>query len=365
MNYLRGHDLVFHERTVYAFHTALKVAQEAPLLVLAGISGTGKSLLPQRYAEAMGINFLLVPVQPRWDGPQDLLGFYNFLQNELVATELLRALVQMHPYPEEWEESGFLNENSNHVSLKDQMLLVLLDEMNLARVEYYFSEFLSRLEIRRTINETDPNDRRKASIDIDVGPGLVSPKVYPGSNTLFVGTMNEDESKQSLSPMVVDRANIMRFGRPKEHAPSDAGKTPARHESRLTQSVWKSWKSSDNLSHSDRERVKEDTKKLNDALDAIGRPFGYRLAQAVIKYAEMYPAHVPDRINCAIAAQIEMRILPKLRGIELDERGGGEALGLIQEVLEGTQDKELIEAVSEASGRDADRFHWFGVSRDT
>jgi len=84
-DYLRSEGLVFSRRTVNAFHTSLKVANINPLTVLAGISGTGKTLLPIRYAQAMGMYHLVVSVQPRWDSPQDLLGFYNYLlQHRLI-----------------------------------------------------------------------------------------------------------------------------------------------------------------------------------------------------------------------------------------------------------------------------------------
>ena len=365
--YLTELGLIFHERTIHAFHTALKVAQEAPLVVLAGISGTGKSLLPQRYAEATGMNFLLVPVQPRWDGPQDLLGFYNFLQEKLVATEFLRALVQMHLYPDDWVQANYITDNSEHVSLKDQMLLVLLDEMNLARVEYYFSEFLSRLEIRRTIDDSDEHQRAKVSIPIDAGPlpsGLLAPRVYPGGNTLFVGTMNEDETTQSLSDKVVDRANVMRFARPTTPAAPESTGTPHSPQARLSMATWKGWKKEAHITPAERERIEGVTRGLNDALAEVGRPFGHRLTRAVITYAAMYPAHVEDRVDRALADQVEMRILPKLRGIELDERGE-RAIDQIQRIVAETNDAELSRAVDEASDTTSGRFHWLGVSRDT
>jgi len=135
-------NLRFNPRVIKRFHTCLKTSRISPLTVLAGISGTGKSLLPQRYAEAMGIHFLKLAVQPRWDSPQDLLGFYNYLEKRYKATDLARALVRMD---EHTDLTDLMNAES---STSDRVLLVLLDEMNLARVEYYFSEFLSRLEGR-------------------------------------------------------------------------------------------------------------------------------------------------------------------------------------------------------------------------
>jgi predicted nucleic acid-binding Zn-ribbon protein len=97
-SHLRRCGLRFHRRVLYAFHTALKVNDISPLVVLAGISGTGKSALPRRYAEAMGMHFLNLAVQPRWDSPQDMFGFFNYLDGRYRATELGRALIQMDPY---------------------------------------------------------------------------------------------------------------------------------------------------------------------------------------------------------------------------------------------------------------------------
>ena len=77
---LKDSGLEYSNRTLRAFHTSLKINDNAQLTVLAGVSGTGKSLLPRRYAEAMGIHFLQIAVEPRWDSPQDLLGFYNYIE---------------------------------------------------------------------------------------------------------------------------------------------------------------------------------------------------------------------------------------------------------------------------------------------
>jgi hypothetical protein len=130
LDYIKDCGLVFPERVFHAFHTALKINDISPLVVLAGISGTGKSELPRRYAEGMGIHFVNLSVQPRWDSPQDLFGFYNYMESRYKATELARAMVQFERYNiKDWEmPEGWDN------SLADHVLLVLLDEMNLARV---------------------------------------------------------------------------------------------------------------------------------------------------------------------------------------------------------------------------------------
>ena len=99
----------------------------------------------------MGIHKLVMPVQPRWDSPQDLFGFYNYMERKYKATELSRCLVRMDPY--NFQAYNFDKELHSH------LLLILLDEMNLARTEYYFSEFLSRLELRRTVDRHNINSR--------------------------------------------------------------------------------------------------------------------------------------------------------------------------------------------------------------
>ena len=215
-DYIRGKGLVFPQRVLHAFHTSLKAGDISPLVVLAGISGTGKSELPRHYADGMGIHFMLTAVQPRWDSPQDLFGFYNYLERRYKATELTRALVQFERFNQGVFEDAF--EGAEIDDRSDRLLLVLLDEMNLARTEYYFSEFLSKLETRRMVDEETRTDRARAEIELDMGGSLKNQKtlrLYPSRNVLFVGTMNEDESTQSLSDKVIDRASVLRFGRPK------------------------------------------------------------------------------------------------------------------------------------------------------
>jgi len=84
----------FGKRLLYAFHTSLKTAGWSPLTVLAGVSGTGKSLLPEYYSRYGGIYFMSMAVQPDWDSPQSLFGYFNSVDNRFNATPLLQAMVQ-------------------------------------------------------------------------------------------------------------------------------------------------------------------------------------------------------------------------------------------------------------------------------
>lgn len=356
--------LRFDPRTLHAFHTALKSTGSSPLVTLAGVSGTGKSELPLCYADALGINFLGLAVQPRWDSPQDLFGFYDYLEQRFRPTELTRALLQMDPIgPQKGRGWGCPDEYADAL-LEGQMLLVLLDEMNLARVEYYFSEFLSKLETRRGIDWKDAGQRQRAEIVLDVS-GRTSAqqplRLFVGQNVLFVGTMNEDESTQALSDKVIDRSNVLRFGSPREVTPLHARNGAARAGDRLLYEHWQSWcKTMHDLSDNDKDRLLKWVQRIRGALDGVGRPFAYRVANAILEYVANYP-DVRNRIEFAFADQIEQRILPKLIGLDMHQPGSARALNEISAVLDELEDANL--KVQLARNQREDYFQWTGLDR--
>ncbi len=365
--YIKDCGLTFPDRVINAFHASLKTADMSPLVVLAGISGTGKSELPMRYAEGMGIHLVSLAVQPRWDSPNDLFGFYNHLEGRYKATELARAMVQFEihnrktwPMPDGWEAK---NAKSNG------MLLVLLDEMNLARVEYYFSEFLSKLETRRGVNVANKDDRAKAEIALDMGSLQLNEaaiKLYPDRNVLFAGTMNEDESTQSLSDKVLDRACVMRFGRPRDLTLQQqvAKVRPPANLVGLTFSQWKEWCDS-KLDKEELEKLEKWIKRLNDVMEKLNRPFGHRVGQAIARYAANYPKDSKttseQRLKLAMADQIEQRILPKLRGIDLEEQGAH--ITEIRSLIDELEDKALAAAFEASKSKESNTFIWRGVDR--
>lgn len=355
-NHLEALGLRFTRRTIDRFHTSLKTGAISPITILAGISGTGKSQLPQRYAEALGIHFLKIAVQPRWDSPQDLLGFYNYLEGRYKATDLARALVHIDPF--NWPKLA--------EEFSKRMLLVLLDEMNLARVEYYFSEFLSRLEGRPAVGNEDQEIRVHSEIEIDIRRGgeQTSLRIYPGHNSIFVGTMNEDESTQSLSDKVLDRSNVLRFTRPKELSSEILGDSDQIAKTYLPQDQWHSWvrKITDVPGE-----IGETIEALNVALEGIERPFGHRVNQAILYYVSNYPgARSSDRAKMALADQMELRILPKLRGIEIDKESRRAFQEIETLVRREMEDEELADAIRRAAkgGPSGEMFHWTGVRRD-
>lgn len=354
---LQQYGFVFNQRIIRAFHTGLKSADISPLVVLAGISGTGKSLLPELYAAALGMNFLPVAVQPRWDSPQDMFGFYNYMEGRYKATELSRLL---------WQFDKYNNGNANQLYQNQiPMNLVLLDEMNLARVEYYFSDLLSKLEIRHGLNPDDNENRRKAEIEIESNASAENKqtrRLFVGLNTLFIGTMNEDESTQTLSDKVVDRSNVIRFGRPKQLAITPEKEyfleTWGNQES-ITFRNWEQW-CEPKLNSSNKIHLNEKLTEINEALAGVQRPFGHRVNQAIIKYIACYPG----KFNDALADQVEMKILPKLNGLDSQINGFNKVMTAIEEIVFDLEDQQLYEAFEESKKNASDSFFkWRGVMR--
>lgn len=305
---IKSAGFTFHPRLIRAFHTSLKVADLAPLTVLAGISGTGKSELPRLYADVGGIPLLELPVQPSWDSPQDLFGFFNYTDGRLKAEPLSRLFRQV------MDESD---------PLRRGPVMVLLDEMNLARVEYYFADLLSKLESRRGAKDAaNKVARSRASITLDVGPGHDPIALFPDERILFVGTMNDDESTLTLSDKVLDRACLLTFPAPAKLDWTEQ-KRGFRRAKRLSWNAWSDWTRTPN---SEGTTVK--LNELNDTMRLVNRPFGHRLFRAIQAYIGAYP--VAGESDAAWADQFAMKILPRLRGLECEDSTVAGALSRLE-----------------------------------
>ncbi|KWO11899.1 hypothetical protein WM26_16140 [Burkholderia cepacia] len=319
----------FPERLLQTFHTSLKVAELSPLTVLAGVSGTGKSELPRLYARFGGLAFLPLAVQPNWDSPQSLFGYFNAIDNRFSATTLLRAMVQAQHKPDD---------PSYKDGMADRLLLVLLDEMNLAYVEQYFSDLLSRLEQRR-------GETRDVSLEIDLGAGVAPYELKLRRNVLWVGTMNEDETTRSLSDKVVDRANLLHFPRPRT-LQSRPKVTLAEESPLLAQETWRSWLKDGSSFLADETRpFREALEAINESLQEVSRALGHRVWQSVEFYMANHPAVINARENndrdalqralrIAYEDQLVLKVMPKLRGIETSGEAKRRCLDPIRTLLE-------------------------------
>ncbi|WP_232259783.1 restriction endonuclease [Helicobacter pylori] len=293
-------NVFYPKRLLYMFHTALKSASLSPLSVLSGVSGIGKSELPKLYAHFGGLNFLSIAVQPTWDSPESLMGYFNAIENKFDATEFLRFFIQTT-----------LSNNEEPYGLKEAMNIVLLDEMNLAHIELYFAEFLSKLEIKRS---------KKTNISIKLGTGLTW-ELPLGDNLLFVGTMNEDESTKMLSDKVLDRAFCLNFERPKELISKQQKPLPSNDEY-LKAETFNRWINKKGDQEANLEgKYKKLTERINERLNACGRSIGHRVWQSMSFYMHNHPLvlHASDNdkaLEFAYEECLVLKIFPKLRGVQ-------------------------------------------------
>jgi len=168
---------------VRAFVSSLSVTK---LIIMQGISGTGKTSLAYAFGKFLLRDASIVPVQPSWKDRTDMLGYYNEFTGNFTETELLYSLYE--------------------ANLNDDVYLTVLDEMNIARVEYYFAEFLSVLELPELASrkiEVVSDNRASDPKQLEDG------KLTVPDNMWFVGTANNDDSTLSISDKVYDRAMVI------------------------------------------------------------------------------------------------------------------------------------------------------------
>ena len=163
------------------------------ILIMQGMSGTGKTSMAYAFGQFMKNASTIIPIQPMWKERTDMIGYYNEFTKRFNESDLLQKMY----------EAGY----------NDQMYIVVLDEMNIARVEYYFAEFLSLLEI------PDPKQRRLEVVS-DVWENdpkhLEDGKILLPTNMWFIGTANNDDSTFAISDKVYDRAMVMNLDKKAE-----------------------------------------------------------------------------------------------------------------------------------------------------
>ena len=153
------------------------------LIILQGISGTGKTSLPYAFGKFLQNDAIITSIQPSWRDRSELFGYFNEFTKRYNETELLRAMYE-----------ATYNEN---------IYLTILDEMNIARVEYYFAEMLSILEMPSRdewIVDLVPNVWDSDPKHLDMG------KLHLPQNMWYIGTANNDDSTFAITDKVYDRA---------------------------------------------------------------------------------------------------------------------------------------------------------------
>ncbi|MGL5039831.1 MAG: McrB family protein [Aeromonas sp.] len=250
--YLRDQGQYYSRHIIDNYLTLIRTND---LVILAGDSGSGKTSLVTSFAQAVGGVAKIIPVKPNWTSSEDLLGYYNPLEKKYLATPFLEALLEANKNPE-------------------IPYFICLDEMNLARIEYYFADFLSKLEERKQqpeiqlysddeaahvlselrgvvsiisgakdkynnngivdfvslMQDEDVNTEMKRAFGFSDKDSLIK---YHGdvrrmlagvigipstitipNNVRIIGAINIDETTHYLSPKILDRAHIMKFKSP-------------------------------------------------------------------------------------------------------------------------------------------------------
>ncbi len=174
------------------------------IILLQGISGTGKTSLPVAFARAMGTKETceLVEVQAGWRDPQDLMGHYNAFEKKFYEQKFLKALYRAQT--PRW---------------KDAIHIVVLDEMNLSHPEQYFSDLLATLE-----KSPDSRYIELMTHTVESAPALFKEgnKLLVPENIWFVGTANHDETTKDFADKTYDRSLVMEF----PHRPQPFTVTP-------------------------------------------------------------------------------------------------------------------------------------------
>ncbi len=153
------------------------------LILLQGISGTGKTSLPYAMGKFFETDATIVSVQPSWRDRTELFGYFNEFSKKFNETDVLRRIYES--------------------SYTDDINVIILDELNIARVEYYFAEMLSIMEMPDPDEwkiELVPSSWENDPINLQQGRLLIP------QNTWYVGTANNDDSTFSISDKVYDRA---------------------------------------------------------------------------------------------------------------------------------------------------------------
>ena len=255
--YIKSQGMRIDERTLRRYHYAMRTRG---FVILAGPSGTGKTWLTKLYAEAVGAEYTAAPVAPNWAANEDLLGYFNPIDQKFHASAFLEFIDRAAA---SWDK---------HRDGAPEFHLTL-DEMNLARIEHYFSLFLSLMEQRR--EDASPETELTGGRTVRIPPNLK-----------FAGTVNMDETTHGFADKVFDRAQLIELSIDKAAVEA----------------------------HLEGKPYASDLLDIWEKTEPAG-PFGFRVLDDIAAYITEAEKDGVDWQE-ALDDQIVGKILPKLRGIE-------------------------------------------------
>ena len=273
--------LYYEESDIRQFIAGMSVSH---ILVMQGMSGTGKTSLAYAFGEFLSNHSTIVPIQPMWKERTDLIGYYNEFTKKFNETVLLQKMYE--------------------ANYSEELYITVLDEMNIARVEYYFAEFLSLLEI--------PNaEGRYLDVISDVkkkDPKLLkNGRLKLPENMWFIGTANNDDSTFAISDKVYDRAMIMNLDKKSKwfDAPQTSGvQISMKHWERLVEEAIDKYK----ITYRNRKRIQ----RLDEyMIKHFHITFGNRIMKQINQYVPVMIACGGDELE-AIDDILAKKVLRKL-----------------------------------------------------
>ncbi|MEG2194808.1 MAG: AAA family ATPase, partial [Terrisporobacter sp.] len=272
--YMNSKGFYYKEQEIKNFYLSLK---SKPFVILAGISGTGKSKLVELFAEAIGAKeyYSIIPVKPDWTDSTELLG-YKDINSQFTLGVLSTIIVKA-------------KENM------DKPYFICIDEMNLARVEYYLGEYLSLVESRYRNKEGEIVTKEIFEKDYFSDTNICNELYFP-QNLYIIGTVNMDDTTFGFSKKVLDRVNTIEFSDvdlsdlsfleinvDEEISIQDCNNDFMKTNFLGLKEIWKSNLYTENL----KEYVKEINNKvveIHGVLKVYSRHFAFRVRDEIIIY---------------------------------------------------------------------------------
>ena len=291
--YINGNGYIYSYEELSNFYLSLKTK---PFVILAGISGTGKSKLVRLFAESINAKFKSITVKPDWNDSTELLGYKN-IKDEFVKGELYKVI----------------DEAKEHL---DTPYFVCLDEMNLARVEYYLSEYLSVIESRKFETDKIVTDKLFSESYFE---NVEDNNISIPENLYIIGTVNMDDTTFSFSRKVLDRANTIEFSEVDLETLdflTDEAETLVVDNS-LLKTQFLNIKDALEIDRTYVEEINEKIVEINNILKPYSKHFGYRVRDEIVFYMlENKLANLLEE-DMAFDYQIMQKILPTIIGSDV------------------------------------------------
>ncbi|MBP6899369.1 MAG: hypothetical protein KBC73_04720 [Burkholderiaceae bacterium] len=268
---------------VRRFHAALNFLPHKHFVILSGLSGTGKTQLALKYARAVhGLTsntdddplIFECPVRPEWTDPTGLTGYFDVLTNRYVVPTFLEAVLVATAH-------------------RESPVFVILDEMNLARVEYYLSDVLSCMETQGRLQLHSNSVPLEGTTGASIRAELPLP-----ANLFIIGTINVDETTNPVSDKVLDRASVIDMSAVDVPGflASLEGRYPELKDARAASEA----------------KLTE----IHGLMQQYGLGFGYRLIEEFVRYHAFDATSLKSPAADVTDQLLVQKVLVKLRGAE-------------------------------------------------